>query len=238
MSLIKVIAGIAAGLSLGLSAPALASTNLIDATYGAGAGSFELGTLVPRGAGLANFQSLTNGSTAITGWTVGGVGVDWISGPGYGVNDGVRAVDLGYFEGGGGVISTSIATNIGSVYRLTFAAAAVPGFPAYTRNGHVSAGSLASQGFAPAFSQPNDFGNQVYEDFDFLFTAVATTTSISFSADDPNSGYGPIVDKVSVSLESTPGGVPEPGTWAMLLMGFGLIGATLRRSGMRAPAKS
>ncbi len=234
MSLFKTIAGIAVGFSLSLTAPALASTNLIDATYGVGAGSFELGTLVPRGAGLANFQSLTNGSTVITGWTVGGVGVDWISGPGYGVNDGVRAVDLGYFEGGGGAISTSIATNIGSIYRLTFSAAAVPGFPTYTRSGHVSAGSLASQGFAPAFSLPNDFGGQVYEGFDFLFTAVGTMTSISFSADDPNSGYGPIIDKVSVSFERAPGGVPEPSTWALLLAGFGLIGVSLRRSGARA----
>lgn len=28
----------------------------------------------------------------------------------------------------------------------------------------------------------------------------------------------------------TPGGVPEPATWAMLVLGFGVAGSALRRS--------
>ena len=34
--------------------------------------------------------------------------------------------------------------------------------------------------------------------------------------------------------DSAPGGVPEPATWAMMLAGFGLTGATLRRRGAMA----
>jgi PEP-CTERM motif len=35
---------------------------------------------------------------------------------------------------------------------------------------------------------------------------------------------------------ATLGGVPEPTTWAMLIVGFGIIGAAMRRRGRRASA--
>lgn len=54
------------------------SPNLIDTTYGIGTGSFELGIFVPRGTGNLDFQSLSNGATTMTGWVVGGIGVDWL----------------------------------------------------------------------------------------------------------------------------------------------------------------
>ncbi len=60
---------------------ACAATNLIDQTYGAGAGSFELGVFVPRGTSLSNFQSLLAGSATLVGWQIGGVGVDWLAAP-------------------------------------------------------------------------------------------------------------------------------------------------------------
>ncbi len=218
-----------------LAGPSNAATNLIDATYGAGAGSFELGLFTPRGPGLDNFQSLTGPSTTVTGWTVGGVGVDWLSSPDYAAHDGVHAIDLGYFDNGAGTITTSISTVIGATYSLSFLAAAVPGYPSYTNAGHVSAGSLWNQAFAPAFSDPHDFAHQVYEDYAFSFTALNSTTSISFSADTISTSYGPVIDQVSVSLLSSPGGVPEPATWALMILGFGAIGCVARRS--RAAAK-
>ena len=223
-------AAVAATLAAALAGPSQAAVNLIDAAHGAGAGSFELGVFTPRGSGLANFQSLSAGDATITGWTVGDAGVDWLSTPGYAARDGVHAIDLGYYTGGAGRITTSIATVIGARYSLTFAAAAVPGFPTYTNAGHVSAGSLTSQAFAPDFSAPNDFGHQVYADYAFSFTALSSTTAISFSADDDITGYGPVIDQVSVELLRAPGGVPEPSAWALMLGGFGLAGATLRRN--------
>ena len=56
-------------LLLFLALPAYA--NIIDSTYGAGAGSFELGTFVNN---RFDFMPLAPGATTITGWTVGGPG--------------------------------------------------------------------------------------------------------------------------------------------------------------------
>lgn len=216
----------------GTITPASAATNLIDATYGPGAGSFELGSFTPIGAGNLVFQSLTPGATNITGWSIGGVGIDWLSTPYYGANQGIHAIDLGY-NGlanalGAGAITTVISTSVGATYNLRFAAAAVSGFPAYTNGGLVNAGSLVNQVFAPAFTPtPNDFANQVYTDYNFNFTAVSNSTAITFNATDPNSAYGPVIDNVSVIFVGD-AAVPEPATWATTLAGFALIGGALR----------
>ena len=215
-----------------VGAPAHAATNIIDTTYGAGAGSFELGRFTPLGTGSNNFQSLLAGATSLTGWTIGGVGIDWISTPFYGARDGIHAVDLGYYTGGAGSVSTSIATVTGATYNLAFSAAAVAGLPIYTNAGHVSAGSLAQQAFAPAFSAANNFTNQQYTDYSYNFTALSGVTTIVFSADVPGTGYGPVIDKVSASLVSLPSAVPEPATWTMMLVGFGIVGGAMRKRSM------
>ncbi len=209
-----------AGLALAAS-QAGAATNLIDQTYGVGAGSFELGAFVAGGSGSANFQSLLAGATAITGWQIGGVGVDWLATPNYAAADGVHAVDLGYFAGGAGSISVALPTLVGTSYVLDFKAAAVPGFPNYTNTGTVSAGSLASAGFTVPFSAVNAFSTQVYYGQSFNFVATSTSTVVTIAAATVGTGYGPVIDQVSVSLLPA---VPEPGTWAMwALAGSGLL---------------
>ncbi|MBT9472342.1 MAG: PEPxxWA-CTERM sorting domain-containing protein [Phenylobacterium sp.] len=37
---------------------------------------------------------------------------------------------------------------------------------------------------------------------------------------------GPLLDNVSIGVSSA---VPEPATWAMMIMGFGLVGSAMRR---------
>jgi len=64
--------------------------------------------------------------------------------------------------------------------------------------------------------------------FDVL-NAGALTTSIGQGSTagwlGANDGAGPVLDSYDLSISSA----PEPGTWAMMLLGCGLIGAALRR---------
>ncbi|PZQ65249.1 MAG: hypothetical protein DI570_02460 [Phenylobacterium zucineum] len=55
--------------------------------------------------------------------------------------------------------------------------------------------------------------------YDFYYVINGTTTSASFSATAPGSG----------SPGGNGGAVPEPATWALMIGGFGMAGATLRR---------
>ena len=61
----------------------------------------------------------------------------------------------------------------------------------------------------------------------FLRNAQTAFTGNDFAIDDIYLGTSSVVDPPA-------GGVPEPATWAMMLLGFGLIGTTLRR---RSPAR-
>jgi hypothetical protein len=119
--------------------PSAASANIIDTTYGAGAGSFELG-----GQSGAAFDSLATGSTVITGWTVGGPGdgVDWLSQPSFNASAGNLSADLQ--SSFASSISTVISTVIGQTYQLTFDATAVDPLQ---QAGTVSAGALTGQAY-------------------------------------------------------------------------------------------
>jgi len=211
------------------------ASNLIDATYGAGVGSFEVGSFAPIGAGNLNFQSLPGGATTITGWLVGGVGVDWLSKPDYNASEGLHAVDLGYDTAGAGSMAISLPTLIGATYALSFDAAAVPGFPTYHNAGTVSAGSFTAA-FAPGDSVPNDFAGQVFEAQHFLFVATSAHTTLTFAASVPDTAYGPVIDNVSVSLSALP--VPEPAVAWLWLVGLAVMPALRRLSGHRQRADS
>ena len=208
-----------AGLMLAAAVPLAANANLIDSTYGAGAGSFELG--VHAGG---QFMSLAPGSTTITGWTVGGPGdgVDWLNDSSFNASDGQYSVDLQTFTASS--ISTVISTVIGQTYQLTFDSAAILGLQ---HSGTVTAGTL-TQGFAPTQSPPGTFATQSYDSFSFLFNAVSTSTTLTFSADATCCGgatYGPVVDNVSVVAATTE--VAAPG--ALAIFGLFALGFARRR---------
>jgi hypothetical protein len=80
----------------------------------------------------------------------------------------------------------------------------------------------------------NLFGNG----FPIPRTDPWTNHTISFTATDAGSvqidlrsysvdGIGPLLD--NVSLDVTGGGVPEPASWALVILGFGAAGSALRR---------
>ena len=57
-----------------------------------------------------------------------------------------------------------------------------------------------------------------------MFTA--TSTSVGFHFNGFRGNYEVGVDNFQIAGA---GGIPEPATWAMMLMGFGGLGAMLRR---------
>jgi hypothetical protein len=206
-----------AALGLALTAGhAIAQSNIIDATYGLGAGSFELGAFVANSEG---YMALAPGSNTIIGWTVGGPGdgVDWLSSAVYRSDTGVRSVDLQHLSKSS--ISTTIPTISGMTYALSFGAAAITGADS---TGTVTAGSF-SQAFTAPFS--DSYSTQVFGRFSMQFIATGASTTITFLATGPVLPicsalvrcYGPIIDSVVVQS------IPEPNAGFMLFGGLGLV---------------
>ena len=177
-------------------------------------GSFEEGT------NPGSFTTLGTGSTAITGWEVTAGSVDYI-GSYWTASDGVRSVDLA-----GSSLGTLSQTLTGLTtakrYVVTFDVARNPDGGVTPRTGTFSAGG---QSFGFAYTDATSTrSNMKWETVSYIFQATSSTATISFSSD-ASAGccFGPALDNVSISA------VPEPATWAMMIGGFGLIGAAARR---------
>jgi hypothetical protein len=65
------------------------------------------------------------------------------------------------------------------------------------------------------------------------FTATSASQLLSFLAEGTPSGAPPFTLLDGVSLQqraiTSPGSVPEPATWGMMIVGFGAVGSALRR---------
>jgi choice-of-anchor C domain-containing protein len=178
-------------------------------------GSFEQGTF---SAGA--FDEVAAGSTAITGWTVGGGGVDWI-GSFWVADDGVRSIDLTRVNPGS--LSQNIATVIGQRYAVSFSLAGNPDSGGGPRIKNldvtINGAGLANFTFDTTGRSNSNMG---WVDEIYYFTASSANSLLTFSSNN-GEARGPAIDLVSISA------VPEASTWAMMIAGFGLAGASLRR---------
>ncbi|QNN64339.1 PEPxxWA-CTERM sorting domain-containing protein [Sphingomonas rhizophila] len=75
--------------------------------------------------------------------------------------------------------------------------------------------------------------NRPFTYFEYTWTAISEVTQIGFTSS--RGTYR--LDDITV-LAAPPLPAPEPGTWAMMLLGFGAIGAGLRRRRQLDPALS
>ena len=65
--------------------------------------------------------------------------------------------------------------------------------------------------------------NMGWTQHSYTFKAFDPTATLAFNSQ-THTPYGPALDNVSISA------VPEPATWAMMIMGFGGVGAAVRAS--------
>lgn len=184
-------------------------------------GSFELGTLTNTGS----FDTLSAGSTAITGWVVVGDGVDYIGGAWTGA-DGAREVDLLSCGVSGGVAQT-FDTLAGATYNVSFAMAGNPDGGVKTITA-TAAATTANFTFNTAGFSGTNMG-WATRSFQFTATGASTTLTILGGVQGgASSCAGAALDNVSVALLSVPQtSVPlGGGIWAalalMLAGGFAL----------------
>jgi choice-of-anchor C domain-containing protein len=170
------------------------------------------------GPATGSFTTLASGSTAIAGWVVTGDSIDYIGS--YWQNaEGNRSIDLS--GNGPGGIQQTFDTITGVTYNVKFMLAGNPeGGPATKLLSTVASGSL------PQVNSFNIGGstlsNMNWTPFTYSFVAGAPTTTLAFTSG-TQTAFGPALDAVSVSA------VPEPATWAMMLIGFAMIGGVMRR---------
>ena len=188
-------------------------------------GSFEdTGGYAPQGWGGFTYGS--GYSLPLPGWTVNFGSVD-ITTPAHGgfwgpAADGANALDINGWDAG--QISQSFNTVLGRLYTVSFD---------YSRNvagapdpatALVSAGGVNLGVVAP--NDASSFGtgyNMKWKADGFTFVGDGSPTTLSLTATVPGNG-GVFFDKVSVTT-----GVPEPAAWTLMIAGFGLAGAALRR---------
>lgn len=204
---------IAASLALACTAGAANAASIVN-------GSFETGP-APNPVG---YITLGTGNSSITGWTVTGGTIDYI-GPYWQAQDGARSIDLA--GNSPGALSQTFATTFGHGYRITYWIGRNPDGGANPRTGFIDVGGGQTQFI---YSGSGSRTNMQWEQETFDFVATGPTTTLTFAADPASAGqfYGPALDNVSI------GAIPEPTTWAMIILGFGVIGGALRRKAVRS----
>jgi choice-of-anchor C domain-containing protein len=161
-------------------------------------GSFETGTYTDNGAG---FDTLPAASTAITGWTVGGSGIDWI-GTLWTAADGTRSLDLNATAAGS--ISQSFATTIGNTYVVTFALSGNPQGDLGVKSLTVSAtgGPTTAYTFNTS-TAGNSVTNMKWASQSYTFVATSASTVLTFTSTTAGA-YGPALDNVVVAEKMAP----------------------------------
>ena len=223
--------------------------------------AFMIAAAVPVGANAANL--ITNGSfespvlateylnhavgsSTLAGWEIVGpafesvsqVRSDFSGNPGYSFPafDGNTWLDLaGFVSNSPTGVRQSVATNPGARYELSFYVGNVTGplFGTSTTVG-VEFGSGGTD-FSCTNAAPGP--TLTWQRCTSTFVAADLATVIVFRNLDPSTDYSAAIDNVALTLDPVSGAVPEPASWAMMLVGFGLVGSTLRKRGSRSAPK-
>jgi PEP-CTERM motif-containing protein len=199
----KITLALAAAAAFSIAAPAQATTTILSEDFTSGFGVF-----------------------AVVGQVGINTGNDYV--PCCGTTGSVANMSNPFasFGSGGqpsGTLSTTLNTLTGQEYTISFDVAAL---------GILSDGLNFFLDGAAVFAVVENADNNLdtaFDTFDFNFIAAGPTTILSIIGENSRDSDA-ILDNISVATaaEDVPG-VPEPSTWAMMLLGFGAVGVAMRR---------
>ena len=206
-------------------------------------GSFETGGPTAGNSTNPNIGDNVGGWTVINNngtTTNNGRNIIWLADGAYGLYTpyGVDFIDLtgttdsAPFDG----LSQAVATTPNQTYTLSFAIGAQG--PASQGMSGVYGGPIAVTATAGSTSQTFIFAGiggtsengTNWSSRSLTFTANSASTNISFVGGTGNQFIG--LDNVSLDVAAA----PEPATWALMIAGVGLAGATLRRRKAASPS--
>lgn len=205
------------------------------------AGTTDAATLANAGLESAAppfIESVGAGTTA-NGWTAVGANIEFVRNGFSGAGDVIQSahegewfVDLNGVQGPA-AIQQSVATDAGQQYRIDFWMSGNPGpLGTTTSGGPKTLDVLWNGAVVGSFSYthlPGDRWNNLrWEDHSVFVRGLGALDALMFrSTSTFYSDAGPFVDALSITA------VPEPGTWAMLAAGLGLLGVVGARRGRR-----
>jgi Protein of unknown function (DUF642)/PEP-CTERM motif len=160
----------------------------------------------------------------LPGWTVqsGSVDLAWTTSAWGPAASGTFSMDLDGWTPG--TISQSFNDVAGQTYTVSYDYSRNPANAAQDVSALVSAGGQSTIVDAPDGAFGSEF-NMTWQPGGFTFVGTGDDTITLASLDPQNSNAGVFFDNVSVSGPA----VPEPASWALMIGGFGMAGAMLRR---------
>ena len=116
---------------------------------------------------------------------------------------------------------TTLVTQVGQKYNVSFWVGNVVQTSGSFGNSTTVALLINDGEVYDALNNQGNASLLTWQQFSWDFTATTTSTSIAFLNRDPTSDYVAALDSVVVR---TVDGVPEPSTWAMMILGFAGVG--------------